>query len=39
MTITLLFNSRKNIDKKKHRQTKLYDRQMPIYRNVPRNIK
>ena len=33
-------HSRKNKrQKEKHRQTKLHDRQMPMYRKVPANIK
>ena len=39
MTINSHFTSRKNIDKKGHRQTKLHDRQIPIYRKVPGSIK
>ena len=38
MTINLHFTSCKNIDKK-NRQTKLHDRQIPIYRKVPGSIK
>ena len=38
MIINLHFTSHKNIDKK-NTQTKLHDRQIPIYRKVPGSIK
>ena len=38
MTINLHFTSHKNIDKK-NTQTKLHNRQIPIYREVPGSIK
>ena len=39
MIIDLHFTSRKNLDKKNLRQTKLHERQIPIYRKVPEIIK
>ena len=39
MPINQHFTSRLNIDKKTHRQTKLYDHQILIYRKVPGSIK
>ena len=39
MTINLHFTSRKNKRQRKTQKTKLHDRQMPIYRKVPGNIK